>query len=467
MIIYSAKEKILRIHEYIIHLWRNNIFTFLFVVYVFFFFLSLETTIASQVQSMSLAQALGLALKNNHDIKLAKMNCQYSKLSLKKEKNDYLPQLTATSDLKMNNDYGQSNPDKNYYFLGSNISATLNLFKGFDDIASIKNAQHILSSCQYTQIRQVQQVTYDIVIAYLKVMKQLREIEVAKDNMTYNCQQEKMIKAFCEAGKVPATDFYQQQAETANAKAILIFAENLYKLRKLELLEIIGIKDFKEFEVVMPEIAIFSMPVETDINRLIKAALKNRADILALSENIYAKEAKINETASGRYVSVDLNAGIGSFYDDRHDENFMDQLGRNNLYSYIGLSLSLPIFDRNLTRIKVNQAQINKKNSELRLEKARQKIRVEISQAVADYQSAHETVKVSKVRLLYTEKALESVYHRYKRGAANLTELTQIRSDKIEAKNNLIEAEIDKLLKIVSIFFYSGDLKLTHLLPKE
>jgi outer membrane protein len=164
---------------------------------------------------------------------------------------------------------------------------------------------------------------------------------------------------------------------------------------------------------------------------------------------------------------VDLNAGMGSLYDNRYGENFGHQFGDDNLYSYIGVSVSLPIFDRQLTRTKVNQAKIDKQSENLTLEKLKQQIREELGQAVADYQTACESIIVSKSRLFYTNKALESVFQRYKMGAANLTELTQIRSDQVEARNDMIEAEVDKILKIISIFFYKGDLGLSHILKEE
>ncbi len=154
-------------------------------------------------------------------------------------------------------------------------------------------------------------------------------------------------------------------------------------------------------------------------------------------------------------------------YDNRYDENFGHQFGDDNIDSYIGVSVSLPIFDRQLTRTRVSQAKIDKQSEKLTLEKLKQQIREELGQAAADYQTACESILVSESRLFYTNKALESVFQRYKMGAANLTELTQIRSDQVEARNELIQAEMDKMQKIISIFFYKGDLGLSHLLKEK
>ncbi|SDU46060.1 TolC family protein [Desulfobacula phenolica] len=463
-----TEEKIRVIRGFTISSWMTNKqIVFLVMIVLFLHVFSWEMAQASEIQKMSLVEAVELALKKKQDLKLAKNSVQYSMLLLKKEKNDYLPQVTGTANTTLNNNYGQSDANQDYYTQRAEVFAQLNLFKGFEDKASLESAYYDLSSDEHAQIRQQQQVIYDTMSAYINVVQQFQEIEVARENLTTNRQQEKEIKAFHEAGKVPATDLYQQQAETAKARFDFISAENNYKISKMQLIKIIGVSIPGDIEIEMPEIKIFTMTPETDTDRLIQAAFETRPDLLALEKNVSVKEAEIKKAASGKYPSVDLNTGMGSLYDNRCDEDFGDQFSNDNLYSYIGVSVSLPIFDRQLTRTKVNQAKIDKQSANVTLEKLKQQIREELGQAVADYQTACESIMVSKSRLFYTNKALESVFQRYKMGVANLTELTQIRSDQVEARNNKIKAEMDKILKTISIFFYKGDLGVSHILKKE
>ena len=70
---------------------KRNIFPVLIVLFLYAY--SIGTAGASEIQKMSLVEAVELALKYNQDLKLAKNSVQYSKLTLKKEKNDYLPQV--------------------------------------------------------------------------------------------------------------------------------------------------------------------------------------------------------------------------------------------------------------------------------------------------------------------------------------------------------------------------------------
>ena len=422
---------------------------------------------AFENREISLTQAVLLAVGNNQDLKTAKNNVRYSTLTLEKEKNDYLPQVTATLSTSLNSNYGESGSDRNAYAGDAGLNVSLSLFNGFEDEASFDTARHELSSYDYTVVRQEQQVIFDTVSAYLNVVKQMREIDIARENLAYNRQKEKEIQAFLNAGKSPVTDLYRQQAETADAKSDLIAAENTLKVAKLELANLMGTRYFDGVDVKIPEIDLSVVAIELNINGLIQTAFQTRADLLALKKNVSAKTAGIKEAESGRYPTVDLNAGVTGAYANQYDEISGSYTGRDNVGSYVGLTISLPVFDKHLTRIRVGQAQIDKQTVILSLEKLKDQIRVELGEAVAYYQTACEAIKVAETRLLYAGKALESAEQRYRVGKSGLTELIQIRSDMVEARNNLIEAQIDKIQKFASIFFYRGDLGLSHPLGKK
>jgi len=422
---------------------------------------------AFENREISLTQAVLLAVENNQDLKTAKNNVRYSTLTLEKEKNDYLPLVTGTLNTSPESDYGQSWSYGTAYAADAGVAANLNLFNGFEDEASVESARHELSSYAYEAVRQEQQVIFDTVSAYLSVVKQLREIDIARENLAYNSQKEKEIKAFYDAGKIPVIDLYQQQAETAGARSDLIAAENTLKVAELELANLMGMGDFDGVDVKMPEIDLSVVATELNINSLIQTAFQTRADLLALEKSVSAKNSGIKEAESGRYPTVDLNAGVTGGYANQYDEISGSYTGRDNVDSYVGLTISLPVFDKHLTRIRVGQAQIDKQTAILSLEKLKDQIRVELGEALADYQTACESIKVAETRLLYSGKALESAEQRYRVGKSSLTELIQIRSDMVEARNNTIEAQIDKKQKFVSIFFYRGDLGLSHPLGKE
>lgn len=85
----------------------NNQIVFLILIILFLSVFSRGMAEASEIQKMSLVEAVELALKYNQDLKLAKNDVQHSKFTLEKEQNDYLPQVTGTVNTALNNDFEQ------------------------------------------------------------------------------------------------------------------------------------------------------------------------------------------------------------------------------------------------------------------------------------------------------------------------------------------------------------------------
>jgi len=125
---------------------KRIVFVILFVL--FLHGLPNRTAGASEVRKMSLIQSVELALKNNQDLKLTQNSVQYSKLGVKKEKNDFLPQVSCTTSSGLNNDYGETGSNRDYYTLKTEVTTQLNLFKGFEDkaMACLKSALDLITA---------------------------------------------------------------------------------------------------------------------------------------------------------------------------------------------------------------------------------------------------------------------------------------------------------------------------------
>lgn len=448
---------------------KKSVFICTFQKLIILFFLGSLPGITENAcaREISLEQAVQMAVTHSHDLKTAQNEVRYATLALEKEKNDYLPTVTGTLDSRLASDYGKSRSERNTYTADAGLAVSLNLFNGFEDEASCDAARHELSSYAFTAVRQEQQVIFDTATAYLSVVKQLQQIDVAVENLAYNRLKEKEIQAFYDAGKIPVTDLYQQQAQTADAKLDLISARNTLKVAKLELANLMGTTDINGITFTQPDIDNSAGKEKINIDLLVSKAFQTRADLLALGKEVLAKKAGIKEAQAGKYARLDLNAGVTGAWENIFDDDSGSRIDRDSMDTYLGITVSLPIFDKHLTRVRVSQARIDKQSAQLSVEKLKEQIRVEIGEAVADYLTACETIKEAETQLFYSNKALESASLRYKMGKSSLTDLIQIQSDLVEAKKNVNDAQIDQILKMISIFYYRGDLGLSHLLERQ
>ena len=408
--------------------------------------------------TMTLKQAVALALEHNQDLKTAKNNVESSKITHEQDRWDYYPDLTARAGADVGRNTRTTPDDSTYRSLSAAISSTLNLFKGYEDQASREKSRYALESEKDRYERTRQTVIYNTVTAYLGAVLKKERIRVAEENLTDNQKQLEQIEAFYKAGRRPVTDVYQQQAEAANARLNLLSARESWNTSRMRLLETIGISaltpvDLPGVDKVMNGNWAFSDPAG-----LAAEALEKRPDVKSKKNELMAADQNIREARSGHYPTVDLVFELSSSYTSLDNGGVNDQMADDKLNASAGINVSIPIFDRNLTRSKVSQARIASRTARVELEKLERQVEVELGEAMANYQTASEQVDVSRSRLAFAEKALESTRQRYQAGAATLTELTTAQSGFVEAQYDQVDAELKKVIQAMTLSFYRGDM---------
>jgi len=420
--------------------------------------LSLAATASEQGTTLTLDQAMAAALKYSQGLRLTKDQVFLQEIALQQKKDNFLPEVNADGSVAFSHDQGATGSARDYQSLSAEVSASVNLFNGFGDRAALEQASQTLAAQQKTLTRQQQTLVFDTVSAYLDAVKNLEQIQVAQQTLEDNERQLADIEAYYRVGRRPVTDVYKQKAETAQARSELLAAQRDYQVSKLTLMQTLGIVTTTQFEVVIPKHAALSDTPATDITVMIRQAMEKRPDVLAKQREQRAAEAQQRVAQSSAYPTLDLVLGVGTGYDSRGDSAFGSQVDEDNLYGNAGLNLSIPLFDRHLTRNAVSQARINRHSIDVELEQLQRQVEVEIGQSVQEYLTASDQVEVASAQLTYAQEALNSTEQRYRVGAATLTELTDARSTFVEARYALVEAQIDRMLRTVAIAYYQGNL---------
>jgi outer membrane protein len=409
-------------------------------------------------QVLYMEQAVILALVHNQDLQIAADQVRDGEVSVKRQRDQFLPEITADGTVTLRHDEGAVSAERDYGTLNTDITMRLNLFNGLADQAALEEARQTLAARQHSFSREEQQLVFTTVDKYLEAVKSLEQIQVAEQDLQDNEQQLADIQAYYRAGRRPVTDVYKQQAEVARARSALLGARRDYLVSRLTLLQTIGIDATATVEVVMPDHPLLKTAPETDPAALVASALSRRPDLLARRKEVAASDEQIRVAKAGRYPTLDMVASAGTSFDERNEESFGSQMGDDNLGGSLGLSLSIPIFDRNLSRHEVSQAVIGRHSARLETAKLQRQIEAEVGQAAADYRTAGEQLEAARAQLTYAGKALDSTEQRYRVGAATLTELTSARSVYVEAHYAVIESEIERMVQTVAVAFYSGDL---------
>jgi outer membrane protein len=436
---------------------RKHILSHL-IIFSLMFFWGTGLASAEPAPVLSIEQAVALALVHNQDLRIAGNQVRDGEVAVRLQRDQFLPGLTADGGGALRHDQGASGKYRDYGTLTADLNLSLNLFNGFGDQAALEEARQALAARRHSFTREEQSLLFTTIDNYLQAVKALEQIGVAEQDLKDNETQLADIEAYHKAGSRPITDVYLQQAETARARSTLLAARRDYQVNKLALLQTIGVNATAELEVVMPDNKLLEIAPDTDPAKLVAAALSLRPDLQARQKEVAAAKEQVRVAKAGGYPSLDLVASAGSGFDGRNDEVFGSQMGEDNFQAAVGLSLFIPIFDRNLSRHQTSQALIASDSARLEVSKLQRQIEAEIGQAVADYCTADALLETARAQLSYAEDALASTEKRYQVGAATLTELTSARSVYVEARYSLVEAEINRMVEAVAIVYYRGDL---------
>jgi outer membrane protein len=119
---------------------------------------------------------------------------------------------------------------------------------------------------------------------------------------------------------------------------------------------------------------------------------------------------------------------------------FGDQFWGDNRAGSVGISISVPVFDRFLTRSQVRQARLAADNERILREDLQQEIAVQVRQAYLDYRNVEKRLDVTARQLAAADAALAAEEDRYELGVSTLVELTQARARRVEAASARAQA---------------------------
>ncbi len=421
---------------------------------------------AAEENLLTLNQALDIALTKNQDLKQASNQVQLSQVSVKQKKANFYPTLSLSAN---SSQHYFKNPDtltngyerKSSQTLDGNLSAAVNLFNGFYDTAALQQSQLELKAAEGQLSRSGQAVVFETLQRYIQVVLAKELIGVEEKNLEAQRLQLNLIEDFYNAGKRPVTDLYQQKVEISRYEYQLLESKRNYQVGKLLLLQTLGLEPGTGYRVADLEIDSLlkeiKIPAQEEEG---KPDLGKRPDLEAQYLLVKASEKEAKAAQSGYWPKLSFFINLGTNYSSLDENaNLSHQLFDYNLNTAVGLSLTIPIFDKGATKNNVTAAKINVRNRQLEYEKQKNQAAVEVRQAVEDYRTAAQQVAEAESQLTFARAALESIEARYKVQAATMVELTQARAQYLQAAYDRVKSKYNLLIQAIATAFYQGDLE--------
>ncbi len=410
--------------------------------------------------TLTLEQALEIALSENPTIKVAEQEIEIKRYAKQEAYSSLYPRFDATAQYQrvlekqtMSMDFGGvtqtikvgSDNSFNGGITGSMPIVNSQLWESLK--VSVADVMLAIEKARSSQIDMIEQVSQ----AYFSVLLAKESLEVYQRVYDNAVENNKNIKKRYDVGSVSEFDYISSNVSVQNAIPNVIEAQNSVVLALWQLKALLGIDLNKNIDVAGSL---------TDYEAQMNYA--HTIDQLDLSNNSTLKQLDIQEgmlesalkiTKLANVPTLSINAAY--LYTALGNDGKFFQAKAWNPYSYAGVQLNIPIFAGNQRRAATRQARLNLSNLQLQRENAERQLRVAVVNSLNNMQTNVKKFSAAAATVGQAQRGYDIAVKRYEVGRGTLVDvdnsqlqLTQAELGRNSAIYNFLIAKIslDKIL---------------------
>jgi outer membrane protein len=451
----------------------------------------------AQEVRMNLRQCIETGLAYNLDVLQSQLQVQTDKVNMNQAKLNLLPDLNGavsqtfsqgrSIDPYSNSPVTQAVSSSNY-----SLSSGVILFNGLSLMNAIKqnSLAYEASKMDWQQIKD--NLTINIILAYLQVLSANDRLTVSKSQAELSAGQVSRLEVMNQQGAIKPSDLSDLKGQYASDQLAILNVENDVETAKISLCQLMNIPYTKDLVLEKIEPESFAARYESTRDQVYQAALQELAIVkavdfreksaekavkvmrgqlyptLSFGANIstaYSSVALQNQYVSTTYVPTSDSALVNnikypvySFKDNFSQPTkigYRDQLD-NNVFTSVGFSLRVPIFNSLFQRNRVKLAKINLQDRQLIAKTTRSQLGRNVDQAYINMLSAFDRYKVSLEQVSAYEESFHAAEIRFNNGVGTSVDYLVARVNYDRANINLVIAKYDYVLRTKILDFYQG-----------
>ncbi|MEZ7504820.1 TolC family protein [Flavobacterium sp. Arc2] len=435
---------------------------YILVISLFF----LEFSFAQEKPSekvWSLQDCITYALENNITIKEASLNTSIAEVDYSKAKSSRLPNLFGSASQNFSNGNAIDPITSSYvtdqiYNTNLGINSSMTLFQGNQINNRIKQNKLVVEQNTFLEEEAKNNIVISILQTYLQALYNKEGIVIAKNNLAASEKEVLRAKSRFDAGSIALNDYTEAQSQSATNKYNLITSKNTYQQYLITLKQLLELPPTEDFEISDQSNSLMSAGF--DKMDIYNKALNYLPEISSSNTNIAVNKKELDIAKGGYLPTLSLASSIGSGYTSINDSNFTDQLNLN-FNQKIGLSLSVPIFNRNQTKAAVQTASINIEKAEIQKQTVVKEVYKKVETAYQNAISAQEQVVAATASKEAATQSYKLAQKKYELGALSTTDLVISQNTFTNAEQNYLQAKYLNILYYQLLQFYQGnDIKL-------
>ena len=423
---------------------------------------ALSPAVSAQETPWTLERCIAYALDHNLTVRQGSLTVQENEIAVNTARNARLPGVFGSGSqnfsfgrgLTADNTYANTNTTSTGFTVGAEVP----VFQGFQAKHNIALQNLNLAAATADLERVKDDIRTAVAGAYVQALYNREILGVAREQTVIDSLQVVRLEEMLRSGKVSAVEVAQQNAALAQSRYQVTQAENNLQLSLLDLAQLLELPTPEGFMVAVPAEGFVQPRLLPSPEDIYADALTERPAIRAEEKRLEAAGTRVDLARSALYPSLSLSGGVGTNYytsSGFQSASFSEQI-KNNFSQSVGLSLSIPIFNRFSTRNNIRSAELGRKRQQLQLDETKKSLYKEIQQAWYGAVAAQERYRSSEEVVKSARESFELVSAKYENGKANITEFNEAKNTLVKAESDLAQARWQQLYQTCLLDFYRG-----------
>jgi outer membrane protein len=404
------------------------------------------------------------ALDNNLQVKQSQVTADQSAVDVKSSRAALFPSLTFNTNQQLGFQKVSSQDiatnvktAKNPTYTGSyQLQANVTLFDGGANWRTLQKNKLSQRAAQLDAEKTANNIEEQIIQAYYQVLYAHESVLTNEEIVAAAAKELERTQAYLSVGKGSKVDVAQMESQYQQNVYQLVTSRNTEAANLLQLKQLLQLEtsDDLTVDLTTPNESEVLAPVMS-VDEAQQAALNYLPDMKAAQAQVDVADYQVKIARGGYWPTISLNAGVSTSNGNTYSGDFTQQL-EDHLNENIGLSLSVPIYDRRQTRSSVDRAKLSRVSAEYDLETTRLQVCNTIASLHLDILSAQSRYENAVVGEAAAKESFDLMEQRYTLGLENVVDLLTQKNNYLSAKQETLQSKYTALLNQRLMKFYTN-----------
>ncbi len=403
-------------------------------------------------------QCMQYAVEHNHEVRRAELELDNYKVAKTSAAGCFLPAVDANIGARYN--FGRAiDPETNGYtdvstfYNGYSVQVSLPVFDGFNRLHALKAAKAGVLLGHQTLRLQQDQTALNVLQAYVNVAYEEGMVKMAQEKLLETELLLRQTRLLEEVGRKSAADVALVESQYAEADYEVTRQQNLFAAALLELKKEMAYPLTDSLAVLLPEDIKCSATGIQPFCSPLHPALQQAQFQVETSKHEW------NQARASLFPTLSLSAGLSTtYYKTLHTEtasSFGKQFS-NNMGEFVGVTLSIPIFNRMQSLGNIRKAKNNYRIACEAFEQKHAELEKLSREAWLDWQGYLKQMLQMEKKVEADSLAYLLTYHQYREGLSTAIDLHTTSAQLLNSKATLLQCRLMAMVKEQLVKYYQG-----------